>query len=160
MIYSPWNSESWSWIKFVDNVGSEWIGTFRGEAVDVALSSKHQIVLVLTSDYLFQLDINTRELVKYDDHRSYYQGLTVSPLQDFILCDYSAIYKMERNIDEKVELRIPMSISLVDYMKLQKWEGNVLKLTCEEPTSEYCYLCEMEYDCVMDSITLSKKSIL
>lgn len=159
-IESPWNSPLWTSIKFTNDDDLEWVGVFRGEFVNIALSHKHQTVLVLTNNYLFQLDIHSGKLMIYDDHRNYYQGLTVSPLQDFIICDYSSIYKIKGNIDERIELEFPISISLVDYVKLKKWEGNVLKFTCEEPTSVHRFLCEMEYDCITDTIVLSEKKIL
>jgi len=159
-VQSPWNSPHWTWIKFANDDGYEWTGSFRGEPINVALSEKHQIILVLTSNYLFQLDIASAELIKYDDHRSYYQGLTISPLQDFIMCDYSCIYKIEGDIDKKTELKIPQSVSIVDYLKLKKWDGNKLQFTCENPTSQDHYLCDIEYDCITNEITLLKESIL
>lgn len=159
-IESSWKSSSWTWMKFTNNDGSEWVGSFRGEAIDVAISGKHKIILVLTTDYLFQLDVLSANLIKYDDHENYYKGLTISSLQDFILFDYNSLCKIENDIAEKIELKIPISISLVDYVKLRKWEENKLEFTCEEPTSEYCYLCSMEYDCITDSITLLGKKIM
>lgn len=55
-ISSPWNSQSWAWIKFTNEDLTEWCGNFRGFPRDVAVSKKYNSVLVLTSDYLFKLD--------------------------------------------------------------------------------------------------------
>lgn len=159
-IYSVWNSECWTWVKFTNNDGYQWVGSFRGKAIDLALSKKNLIILVLTSDYLFQLDIFSGERMKYVEHNNYYQNLTITPLQDFIISDYTSIYKIDVDINEKIELVIPESISLIDYLKLKEWNGNKLEFTCEEPTSENCYLCSMEYNCITNTITLLKKSIL
>lgn len=159
-VESCWNSSFWTYIKFINKDSKEWCGVFRGRSGQVSISMKHNIILILTSDYLFQLDIHFGKLMIYDDHRNYYQGLTVSPLQDFIICDYSSIYKIKGNIYERTELEFPMSISLVDYVKLKKWESNILEFTCEEPTAVHHFLCEMEYNCITDTITLSEKKIL
>ncbi|KAB2328336.1 hypothetical protein F7731_25610 [Cytobacillus depressus] len=77
-ISSPWNSQSWSWIKFTNENSTEWYGNFRGFPKGVAVSSKYDAVLVLTSDYLFRLNANNGELIEYEDQPQY-QHITVSP---------------------------------------------------------------------------------
>ncbi|MFB3165508.1 hypothetical protein ABLO26_29595 [Neobacillus sp. 179-J 1A1 HS] len=63
---------------------NEWCGEFRGPPRDVAVSTKYKIVLVLTSDYLFQVDCESGELTEYESEPQY-QCLTVTPSGDFII---------------------------------------------------------------------------
>lgn len=90
-ISSPWNSQNWTWIKFINEDFTEWCGEFRGLARNISISRKYNQVLLLTSDYLFQLDCLNSEIIKYEPQPQY-QDLTVTPLGDFLLADYYNIY--------------------------------------------------------------------
>lgn len=68
---SEWNSQSWTFIKFINDDFSEWCGQFRGFPRQVGVSSSRDIVLVLTSDYLFQLDRKTGNLKELEDQPQY-----------------------------------------------------------------------------------------
>ncbi|MGE8204690.1 tyrosine-type recombinase/integrase [Heyndrickxia sp. NPDC080065] len=86
-VLSPWNSQSWTWVKFENEDFSEWCGEFRGLPWAVALSKKYNNVLVLTSDYLFKIDCVSGEITEYESQPQYH-SLTVSPLGDFVITDY------------------------------------------------------------------------
>ena len=85
---SLWNSQDWAWIKFTNEDCSEWVGHFRGFPKDVAISKKHNTVLVLTADYLYQLDRLTADMIALEE-QPFYQNLTLTPDEDFIVNDYS-----------------------------------------------------------------------
>ncbi|PGY04904.1 hypothetical protein [Bacillus sp. AFS031507] len=91
---SSWNSPNWTWVKFEDEDFNEWCGEFRGSPRDIAVSKKYKTVLVLTSDYLFQVDSDSGELTEYESQPQY-QCLTVTPSGDFIIADYYSIEKIE-----------------------------------------------------------------
>ena len=75
-INSVWNSRDWIWIKFIDESG-EWCGEFRGSYKGVSISQKLGIVVVLTSDHMYVLDINSAEVIEYLS-RPAYVGITAS----------------------------------------------------------------------------------
>lgn len=64
-ILSKWNSPKWTWVKFINDDFSEWCGEFRGEPRGVALSKKYNQILILTSDYLYQLDCLNGVITNY-----------------------------------------------------------------------------------------------
>lgn len=127
-IESAWNSNSWTFVKFTNDDYSEWCGQFRGFPRQVALSIQHRIVLVLTADYLFQLDIDTANLTNKEDQPQY-QNLTVTPNGDFILADYYMFEKVTTNIKEKELIESPIQM---DSIKFKKWEDTKLLFTCVE----------------------------
>lgn len=40
-ISSPWNSQNWTWVKFLNDDFIEWCGEFRGLPRNVAISKKY-----------------------------------------------------------------------------------------------------------------------
>ncbi|WP_439185833.1 hypothetical protein [Carboxylicivirga taeanensis] len=146
---SPWNSQSWTWIKFTNVDFTEWCGHFRGFPKQVAISFRYEIVLVLTSKYIFQLDINSGNLMKVEDHGQYH-NLTVAPNGDFLISDYYHIEKVENNIDHKILLRSPIKMDLIEF---KKWNGEILEFTCDEFLNWNRHLT-MEYDCKNDMIKI------
>lgn len=127
-ISSPWNSGNWTWIKFENEDFNEWCGEFRGSPKGVALSKKYNNILVLTSDYLYQINCLSGELVEYES-QSVYQNITVTPLGDFIIADYYCIEKIGSTLKEKKLLDIPIEI---DGIHFKLWSENILTITCEE----------------------------
>lgn len=127
-IASPWNSQNWTFIKFQDKDLNEWCGSFRGAAKAVALSKKYNSILVLTSDYLYQLDCLTGELCNYESQPQY-QTLTVTPAGDFIIADDYTIKKIESSIKDCKPLESPLRM---DSIQFHEWKNNKLKITCEE----------------------------
>ena len=94
------NSQDWTFIKFTENDYSEWCGQFRGFPKSVQISKKHHIILVLTSDYLFQIDSQTAEL-KFFENKHQYQSLIVTPSDNFLIADYMNIEKISDSIRNK-----------------------------------------------------------
>ena len=125
---SAWNSQSWTFIKFTNDDYSEWCGQFRGFPRQVAISIQTKIVLVLTSDYLFQLDIETAEPIDIEDQPQY-QNLTVAPNGDFILADYYSFEKVTTSIKEKEPIESPIQLDIIEF---KKWDNTKLEFTCEE----------------------------
>ena len=63
-IKSPWNSTDWTWIKFTEE-DDIWCGEFRGKYRGVSCSTTLGIIVVLTSDYMYVLDIYGGEIMEY-----------------------------------------------------------------------------------------------
>ena len=125
---SAWNSQGWTFIKFTNEDYLEWCGQFRGFPKQVAISTQNKIVLVFTSDYLYQLDIDTGILVELEDQPKY-QNLTVATNGDFILADYYNLEKITRNIKQKEIIESPIQMDLIEF---KKWDNEKLEFTCDE----------------------------
>ncbi|MBW3524061.1 hypothetical protein [Chryseobacterium sp. NKUCC03_KSP] len=125
---SAWNSQSWTFIKFTNDDYSEWCGQFRGFPRQVALSTVRNIVLVLTSDYLYQLDIETGNSTDLEDQPQY-QNLTTTPNGDFILADYYNFEKVTTSIKQKTSVECPIQMDIIEF---KKWDGLKLEFTCDE----------------------------
>ena len=127
-IKSPWNSSDWSWIKFIDEEGV-WCGEFRGKYRGVSISKKLGIVVVLTSDYMYILDINTSEIIEYYSQPEYVD-ITTSPLEDILITDGYGIEIFTNNKVSDVESIVaPIH---PDNLRFVEWNDNILKLTCYE----------------------------
>ena len=144
---SVWNSSNWSWIKFVNDDYTEWCGQFRGLLRQVALSKKHNTVLVLTSDYLFQLDRLSGNIMEIESTPQYH-NLTVSPNGEYLIADYYRIEKISKSISLKVEIKSPVQM---DDIKFGGWSEDILKITCDEFMNWDRHLI-MEYNCNTDKI--------
>lgn len=127
-ISNPWNSQDWTWIKFKDENYNEWCGQFRGAQQAVALSSKHNKVLVATFDYLYEIDCVSGEITDYESTNTY-QDLTVTPFGDFIIADYYNIEKIGETINNRQLLASPIKM---DTIKFNGWSENKLSISCEE----------------------------
>lgn len=127
-ISSQWNSEKWTWVKFTNDNLSEWYGEFRGESRGVVISKKYNQVLILTSDYLYQLDCLNKQIKEYEEQPQY-ENLTVTPSGDFIVADYYDIQLIKNTIKDKKILDSPIKM---DMIKFQEWNNNKLLIVCEE----------------------------
>lgn len=125
---SAWNSQSWTFIKFTNADYSEWCGQFRGFPRQVAISTFKNIILVLTSDYLYQLDRETGNLTDFEDQPQY-QNLTVAPNGDFILADYYNFEKVTTSIKQKKSIESPIQMDIIEF---KNWENSKLEFTCDE----------------------------
>jgi len=125
---SAWNSQSWTFIKFANDDYSEWCGQFRGFPRQVAISTAGSVILVLTSDYLYQLDRETGNLTDLEDQPQY-QKLTVAPNGDFILADYHNFEKVTTSIKHKESIESPIQM---DFIEFKNWESSKLEFTCDE----------------------------
>lgn len=147
-ITNPWNSSHWCWVKFADN-NDEWCGVFRGKYIGVSISHKLGIVVVLTTDYLYILDINTAKMIDYDYHLNY-TNITTSRDGDIVLTTgYSieVIIKENDSIKTKNVLSVPFD---TDNIKFIEWNEKILKISCCEL---YCSKNEVEIYLDVDSLT-------
>lgn len=144
-ISSPWNSTEWTWVKFVNDDFNEWCGEFRGLARDVALSKKNNLILILTSDYLYKLDVIHGGLIEYISQPQY-QSLTVTPLGDFLVADDYHIYTFETSLNEEKSLSSPIEM---DNIKFHYWTNRTLSISCEEFLN-----CDKHVDLELDCETL------
>ena len=127
-IRSVWNSRDWVWIKFIDESG-EWCGEFRGSYKGVSVSKKLGIVVVLTSDHMYVLDINSAELIEYLSQPTYV-GITTSPQGEIFITDgYNLEIFTTRKIKETKKINTPIP---PDSLEFVKWNGNILIMTCYE----------------------------
>ncbi|MDZ4146648.1 MAG: hypothetical protein U1C58_00035 [Flavobacteriaceae bacterium] len=148
---SPWNSQSWTWIKFTNVDNYEWIGQFRGSAREAVISYIKKETLVLTSDYLFRLDNLNGNMIEFESQPQY-QNLTVSPNGDFILADYYHIDKIGESLSNKVTISSPIEM---DMIKFKNWNNRNLEFTCDEFTNWDRHLV-MQLDC--DKLTIEIKN--
>lgn len=127
-IPNPCNSVHWTWVKFMNDDLKEWCGNFRGSPRGVALSERHQVVLVLTSYYLFKLDVCTGDLLDSASEPGY-RCLTVSPSGEFIAADDYHVDLLHPNLPEVTSIRNPIE---VDRIEFKGWQGNKLSISCAE----------------------------
>lgn len=125
---SVWNSQSWTFVKFTNDDYSDWCGQFRGFPRQIAISSIQNIVLVLTSDYLYQLDRESGNLTNLEDQPQY-QNLTVTPNGDFILADNYNLEKVSTTIKHKEPIESPIKM---DFIEFENWENTTLEFNCDE----------------------------
>ena len=148
---SAWNSQNWTFIKFTNDDYSEWCGHFRGSPRQVAISTKHNIVLVLTSDYLFQLDRKTGNVVELEDQPGY-QNLTTTPGGDFILADFYNFEKITSSIKLKESIESPIKMDMITF---KNWKSSKLEFTCDEFLNWDRHLT-MTYDSETNNIEIRK----
>lgn len=146
---SAWNSQSWTFIKFTNDDYSEWCGQFRGFPRQVAISTVYNLVLVLTSDYLFQLDSQTGNLITLED-RPQYHSLSTAPNGSFIFADYYNFEKATTNIKNKTKIDSPIQMDIIQF---KKWNDSKLEFTCDEFMNWDRHLT-MEFDSETDKILI------
>lgn len=129
---SVWNSQEWTWVKFNSGDLEEWCGNFRGSPKDVAISPKYNLVLVLTSDYLFELNCSTGELREFEDQTDF-QCLTVSPSGDFIIANFNEIYLIKTSFLDRIPIPSPIDMYGI---KFNGWASNKLLIECEDLATE------------------------
>lgn len=122
---SAWNSQNWAFVKFINEDGAEWCGQFRGFPIQVAVSLVNDLVLVLTSDYLYQLDRNSGDLMELEDNPMY-KSLTTAPNGDFILADYYSMNKVTSSIKQMISIESPFGMDLIQF---KQWENTKLIFT-------------------------------
>ena len=127
-IQNSWNSQYYAWIKFQDDEYNEWYGSFRGRGLGVGISFKYKSVIVLTSDYFFELDYETGNLKSYIDSDNYNQ-LTVTPQGDFLASD---CYRIEKFINLDSDWKLISTPLEMDMVKFLEWNGNDLSISFDE----------------------------
>ncbi|MCB9045274.1 MAG: hypothetical protein H6550_03940 [Chitinophagales bacterium] len=125
---SVWNSQSWTFIKFTNDNFSEWCGHFRGFPRQIAISTIRNIVLILTSDYLYQLDRVTGNLTALENQPQYH-NLTVTPNGDFILADSYNFERVKVSIKHKERIESPIKMDMIEF---KDWKDSKLDFTCDE----------------------------
>jgi len=125
---SPWNSQAWTWVKFTNDDYSEWCGQFRGFPRQVAISTVSNLVLVLTSDYLFQLDRDKGNIIELEE-QPLYHNLSVAPSGSFIIADYYNFEKITVSINVKTKIESPIDMDMIEF---KGWDGDRLEFTCDE----------------------------
>jgi hypothetical protein len=130
-IESPWNSQSWTWIKFTDENMIETVGQFRGFPKEVKYSESRNEIIVLTSDHIFRLNASDLNLIETERQLNY-QDLEVSPDGTFIFHNYYEIEKMNNSLSEMIEIESPFKM---DDIRFKKWNGKNLEFECEEFTN-------------------------
>jgi hypothetical protein len=150
---SEWNSQNWTFVKFTNDDYSEWCGEFRGFPRHVAISIQKKVVLILTSDYLYQLDINSGDLIEIEDQPQY-QNLTVAPNGNFILADYYNFEKVTKNIKEKESIKSPIEMDMIEF---KNWDNSKLEFTCDEFLNWSRHLT-MTYDSETNKIEIKEDS--
>lgn len=148
---NPWNSSEWTWVKFTNDDFSEWCGVFRGEAKNAVISDKYNTILVLTSDYLYQMDKTEGELMEFEENLQY-QNITVTPLGDFIISDYSTIELIKSTIKQRELINSPINMDMIEFIG---WSNNKLLIKCESYLN-LDKIIELELNCENMKITCKK----
>lgn len=152
-IDTVWASEYWSFVKFTNDDSTQWCGQFPGFPKQVAISTIKNVILVLTSDYLFQADRVTGDLTYIEDQVSY-QNLTVAPNGEFILADYYHLLRVITCIQEKELIKSPIQM---DMIKFKEWESSKLEFTCYEFLNCNDRYLAMTYDCRTNEIEIKNE---
>ena len=123
-----WKSPIWSWAKFTTNNGNEWVGAFRGEPKKTAIAEKINQVAILTSDGLYVLDIDKREVLFYDQQTDF-RKIVETPTKDkFVVADYYQIGTIDKNFNIEF-LNLDYDIDNVEF---GQYNGNKLRVSFEK----------------------------
>lgn len=128
-IKSRWNSGDWSWVLFEDEK-SVWCGEFRGSFRGVALSEKLQIIVVLTSDYMYVLDIETSEVMDYRSQPPYVD-ITTTPSGDILVTDGYGVDVLKGKKLSDIDCITVVSVH-PDNLRFQEYVENRLRIICYE----------------------------
>ena len=127
-IKSPWNSTDWTWIKFTEE-DDIWCGEFRGKYRGVSCSTTLGIIVVLTSDYMYVLDIYGGEIMEYYSQPEYVD-ITVTPFGKILVTDgYGIEMFANTKISDMENIVLPIN---ADNLKFVEWRENILKISCFE----------------------------
>ena len=113
-IQSSWNSQIWTWLKFTNDNYEEWCGEFRGKFRNFAYSDKNENILILTSDYMYQISRINGKLLDYIE-RSEYINVTASPNGEFIVSDYYGVYVIKNNIRDTSVITLPIHLDMIKF---------------------------------------------
>ena len=122
-----WNSPIWSWAKFITNEEKEWVGAFPGEPKKIAVAEKINQVAVLTSDGLYILDIEKREVLFYDEQTDLQVIAEMPTKEKFVVADYCQIGTMDENFNITF-LKLEYDIDNVEF---GAYDGSKLKVSFE-----------------------------
>lgn len=127
-IESNWNSSDWTWIKFEEE-DSIWCGEFRGKYIGVAFSNIKEIIVVITSDYIYIIDTKTKEII--DSARNFeYGDITCTPLGDILLSSgYGLEILLKKTISSIETIVLPVN---ADSLRFVGYTDNILEMNCYE----------------------------
>lgn len=127
-IESSWNSSDWTWIRFEEDT-LIWCGEFRGKYIGATFSQSKGLIVVVTSDYTYILDIETKEII--DSEKNFeYSDITCTPLGDILLSTgYGLEILKEGTISSSETIILPVN---ADSLRFVKYEGNILEMNCDE----------------------------
>ena len=148
-VESAWNSQSWTFIKFTNDNSEQWCGQFRGEKRNVAISEISNRVLILTSDYLFSIDLTTGNLIEFDD-RPGYINLTAIDDGNFLVSNYYNLTKIFDNLNNTKHIESPIQMDLI---KFENWDGVFFNFSCDEFLNWDRHL-KMRYNSITDEVTI------
>ncbi|MFC7357075.1 hypothetical protein ACFQO1_05210 [Jejudonia soesokkakensis] len=129
-IESVWNSQSWTWIKFTNEYGTQIVGQFRGYPKDVKVSNQRDEIIVLTSDYAFRLNASNLNIIETEDQPQY-ANLEVTPNGTFILSEFSDVCKLTNSLKDLKVIKSPFEMDMIDLkvgtginynLNVKKWE--------------------------------------
>lgn len=152
-IVNEWNSQFWTFVKFIDEDYSEWCGQFRGSPRQIAVSLVNKSILVLTSDYLYHLNRENAELIEFEQNHQYH-FLIATPNGFFVIADYYNLDKINGNIANKSTIEAPIQMDLI---KFKNWNNTKFEFTCDEFLNWDNHLT-MSYDCETNKIEIISKS--
>ena len=121
-------SQIWSWVKFTINNGIEWVGVFRGEQKCIAIADKINQVATLTSDGLYILNIDKREILFFDQQTELKDLAEIPSKDKFIVADYDQIGIIDENF-KKEFLNFEFGIENIEF---GEYNGNKLKINFEK----------------------------
>lgn len=149
-IKSTWNSQDWTWVKFTNEDYTEWCGEFRGVPSNVAISKKHNTIVVLTSDYLFMISREDGRLLEHESHRLY-KNLTLTPNGDYLISEYCTIELFNDSLLNKKIIETPFEMDMIEF---HEWNENKLLIKCEHQYINREY--ELLFDCETSNIIINK----
>lgn len=147
---SKCNSRDWTWVKFTNEDYTEWCGQFQGAPINVAMSKKHNTIVVLTSDYLYMVSREDGRLLEHESH-CLYRNLTLTPKGDYLISDYSSIELFKTSLLDK---KVIEGIYEMDMIEFHDWNENKLLIKCEHLYINREY--ELLFDCETSNIIINK----
>lgn len=150
---SPWNSQHWTFVKFKEDNANDWCGQFRGAPRKVSISTIYGKGLVLTTDYLYEIDLKTGDMLKLEDQPQY-QNLTTAPDGSFIIADNYNVERITSDIEDKEQIKSPIEMDMIEF---KEWKDDMLEFTCDEFLNWDRHLV-MIYDNEFNEIMIKNKN--
>lgn len=116
----------------------------------VAMSKKHNTIVVLTSDNLYMISREDGRLIEHDDYE-WYRNLTLTPNGDYLISDYSSIELFKTSLLDK---KVIEGIYEMDMIEFHGWNENKLLIKCEDQYINREY--ELLFDCETSNIIINK----
>ena len=140
-IDSVWKTDEWSWLLF-ESESDSWCGEFRGAFRGVAVSEKLRLVVVLTEDCMYLLDIETAAVID-SLLQPQYVDITVTPDGNILVADWYGIELFRGRSVAAIEcITVPVH---PDYLRFREYDGNRLRITCYE-----CGIWDEELELYLD----------